>query len=65
MNEGTHRAADPTHFGFLFRAVLRGPLPPVHVEATTEAELRSGIARQSRSRELAARDAQPRETTQW
>lgn len=50
------------HFGF--RAVLCGPLTPVHVEATTEAELRSGIARQIRSRELAARDAQPRETTQ-
>jgi len=52
------------HFGFLFRAMLDGPLTPVHVEATTEEELRAGIERQIRMRELAARDAEPREAAQ-
>ena len=49
------------HFGFLFRAVLRGPLTPVHVEAATEEELRRGIENQVTMQRLAAGDAEHRE----
>jgi hypothetical protein len=50
------------HFGFLFRAVLRGPLTPVHDEATTAEELRRGIENQIIMRRLIAEDAERRET---
>lgn len=49
------------HFGFLFRAAPPGSLTPVHVEATAEGELRAGIARQRRTWELSAQEAEPRE----
>ena len=51
-------------FGFLLRAARRGVLTAVSVEATTEEELRTGITRQRRMRELAARDAELREAAQ-
>lgn len=49
------------HFGFLFRAVPRGPLTPVHVEAETEEELRRGIGNQITMRRLAGGHAEHRE----
>lgn len=47
-------------FGVMFRATMRGVLTPVPVEASTEEELRRGIERQIRMRELAARDEEHR-----
>lgn len=50
-------------FGVLFRAVLRGVLYPVPVEASTEEDLRRGIEKQIRMRRIAARSAERGSTT--
>jgi hypothetical protein len=52
------------YFGFLLRTVLRDALTSVSVEARTEEELRDGITRQVRIRELAAWDVGAREAAQ-
>jgi len=43
------------HFGFLYRAQIRGSMSPLHVEASSESELRSALDTDRGMRELARR----------
>lgn len=44
------------HFGFLYRGAIRGSTSPLHVEASSEDELRAALDGDRRMRELARRD---------